>query len=252
MLAKKAGVGIVIAALAGLAIASIGTQSAWAQSVSDTQKSNYLPNSNIVGADTVNVTDTFERSSSQATVICAGFYIFDAKEQLEESCGCPISEDGLLTIQATSGSNGPAAANTSTGDLVSNPFFFKAGGGAFAALPFANVKLVSFLPNPPSQLNGQDPLVCDATGGTYPEGQYPFPILTGFNNTEVNAARLTLTPSLRAWATHLQNQTNLTESEFRDVPLTQTDANNYAEWCGDIQQIGSGRGVCSCGNDQAL
>ena len=238
MLAKKVGVGIIAAALAGLSIGSFGARYAWAQAVPDTQKTNYLPNSNIVGPDVVNVTDTFEFSASQAEIICAGFYIFDENEQLEECCGCPISEDGLLTVQSASGTSGPASVAAPSGDLVSNPF--RSSG----PLPFANVKLVSFNINPPNTVIGsQDPLICDATGGVYPQGQYPFPQLVGHGTF----VPLSLTPSLRAWATHFQNQTKLTESEFRDAPLTQTDANNYAQWCGAIQFSGSGRGVCSCG-----
>jgi len=247
-----------ILTLAVLAIATLGVSVSSARAdgttpVSDTQKSNYIPNANVAGANQVNVTDTFERTGTgQAEIICAGFYVFDENEALQECCGCPISEDGLLTItvdSAVAGAGNPANGVVASGDLVSNPFTARNGA---RVLPFANVKIVSFTPNQPSQLAGQDPLLCDATGGTYPEGQYPFPILSGFNNTHVNAAELTLTPSLRAWATHLQNQTNLTESEFRDVPLSNTDADNYAEWCGDIQQIGSGRGVCSCGNDAGI
>jgi len=243
----KTKMGILITTLAVLAIVTLGARNSSAQTtpVTDTQKTNYIPNANVAGSNQVNVTDTFERNgSTQAEIICAGFFVFDENEALQECCGCPVSEDGLLTVDVDGASSG-----ASVGDLVSNPFIAPSGP---VALAFANIKIVSFSVNPPSILGGQVPNVCDATGGTYPEGQYPFPQLKGFNNTEVNAAVLTLTPSLRAWATHLQNQTNLTESEFRDAPLSQQDANNYAEWCGDIQQEGSGRGVCSCGNDQAL
>src|ERR1700683_1033670 len=241
MRTKKAGVGIIIGALAGLAIASFSARNAWAvvYPVPDTQKTNYLPNSHIAGADTVNVTDPFERSSSQQEVICAGFYVFDQNEQLQECCGCPISEDGLLTVQSSSGSTGASSATAPGGDLVSNPFFLK--GGASTPLPFANVKIVSFNLNAPNPvIAAQNPFICDATGGTYPYGQYPFPSLRADNNTGEGVATMSLSPCLPRWATHLQNQTNLTESEFRDVPLLQSDANNYAEWCGDIQQAGSG------------
>jgi len=242
-----------ILTLAVLAIVTLGTAHADGTTpVRDTQKTNYIPNASSVGANQVNVTDTFERTgSSQDNIICAGFYIFDENEQLEECCGCPISEDGLLTITVDSGVAGagnPAITTPAGGDLVSNPFVARTAN----TLGFINIKLVSFLRTPPSSVNLGDTDMCDATGGTYPEGQYPFPGLQGVNNTHLNLAELTLTPSLRAWATHLQNQTNLTESEFRDVPLTETDADNYAEWCGDIQQIGSGRGVCSCGTFEAI
>jgi len=247
MLAKKAGVGIVIGALAGLAFASIGAQSARAAlvgPVADTQKTNYLPNSNFPHVDTVNVTDPFEFSGTQAEQICVGFYVFDENEQLQECCGCPISNDGLLTVESASGISGPGSISAPGGDLVSNPFASHNG-----PLNFANVKLISFNINPPNPvIGGQDPLFCDATGGIYPEGQYPFPELVGHGTF----VPLTLTPSLRAWATHFQNQANLTESEFRDAPLLQTDANSYAQWCGAIQFSGSGRGVCSCGTDASF
>jgi len=245
----KTRMGILITTLAALAVVTLGANNSFAQStpITDTLKTNYVPNANLAGMNQINVTDPFERSSAEAEVICAGFYVFDQNEQLEECCGCPISEDGLLTLDVDGGS---AAQQATLGDLVSNPF--KIAGGSPTVLPFANIKIVSFQLNPPNPvIAGADPFICDATGGTYPFGQYPS-TLDDFNHTGEGLATLSLTPSLRAWATHLQNQTNLTESEFRDAPLTQTNANNYAEWCGDIQQVGSGRSVCSCGSDQAL
>jgi len=241
----KTKTGILTTTLAVLAIVTLGARNSSAQStpITDTQKTNYVPNANQPFTNQVNVTDPFEGLGYQAEVICAGFYVFDESENLQECCGCPISEDGLLTLEVDS------AGGTTSGDLVSNPFNVRTGP---TTLPFANIKILTFQLNPPSQLGGQDPVVCDATGTTYPYGQYPFPILQTINRTLRGDATLSLTPSIRAWATHLQNQTNLTESEFRDAPLTQTDANNYAEWCGDIQQAGSGRGVCSCGTNSAL
>jgi hypothetical protein len=254
----KTKMGILITTLAVLAVVTLGARNSSAQTtpISDTQKTNYVPNANLAGANAVNVTDTFEFGGGQNEIICAGFYVFDENEQLQECCGCPISEDGLLTILVDSGVAGAGNPNTSgpnvgpgpvaAGDLVSNPFNSHTAPGT---LNFANIKIISFNINPPNSTIGFiDPLICDATGGNFPQGQFPFPSLVGHGTF----VPLSLTPSLRAWATHLQNQTNLTESEFRDAPLSQNDANNYANWCGAIQFSGSGRGVCSCGNDQGF
>ena len=250
----KTKMGILTTTLAVLAIVSLGAKNSAAQTtpVTDTMKTNYAPNANQAGANQVNVTDPFEFSGAQKEIICAGFYVFDQNEQLEECCGCPISNDGLLTLLVDSGRPGagnpasPATALATSGDLVSNPFFAPTGP---VALNFANIKIVSFNINPPNPTIGfVDPLICDATGGNYPQGQYPFPNLIGHGTFTA----LSLTPSLRAWATHFQNQTNITESEFRDAPISQNDANNYANWCGAIQFSGSGRGVCSCGVDTGI
>jgi len=249
----KTKMGILITTLAVLAIVTLGTNNSWAQTgttpVSDTLKTGYVPNANQAFANQVNVTDPFGGFGSQSQIICADFFVFDQNEQLEECCGCPISENGLLTMVVDSGH--PGDGNPSNGftsqvsDLVSNPFFQP---GSPVALAFANVKIIS------AEIN-EDPndigipgaqLMCDATAGVWPQGQYPFGRDTGRGTFKA----LSLTPSLRAWGTHFQNQTNVTESEYRNAPLTQNEANNYTNWCAAIQNNATGGGVCACGNDQ--
>jgi len=252
----KTKMGILITTLAVLAIVTLGSNNSWAQTgttpVTDTMKTGYAPNANQAGANQVNVTDPFIGTGSQSEIICADFFVFDQNEQLEECCGCPVSQNGLLTMLVDSGHPGdgnPANSFTSqVSDLVSNPFL--GTGSPPAALSFANIKIIS------AELN-QDPntrgfpgaqLMCDATAGRFPEGQYPFGVSSGSQPFKA----LSLTPSLRAWGTHFQNQTNVTESEYRNAPLSQTDVNNYTNWCAAIQQAGTGLGVCSCGNNNGV
>jgi len=175
-------------------------------------------------------------------------YVFNAAQRLEECCGCPITQDGLLTLAV----NGTGTVAT-TGSLNTNPL-----NSNQAPMGSGVIRIVSAEPNGCDSFNSgngllgcqQDPKafadVCDATGGTFPAGQYPALYTNSDNLTFHAEAFLTLTNNTRAWATHVQNA-SLTESEFANDPLTQDDANNLAEACGDIQFGGSGRGVCSCG-----
>lgn len=254
-LVRKGFAVMTLAAAASLAMA--GAQSAQAQTtgtypVPDTQRINYFTGGSVpasAGGGKVNVTDPLEPNfSSQSNEICAMIYVFNAAQRLEECCGCPITQDGLLTLAV----NGTGTVAT-TGSLNTNAL-----NSGQNPLGSGVLRIVSAEPNGCDSFNSgngllgcqQSPLlyanVCDATGGTFPEGQYPSLYTASDNLTFHAMAFLTLTNNTRAWATHVQNA-SLTESEFRDDPLTQDDANNLAEACGDIQFGGSGRGVCSCG-----
>ena len=58
-------------------------------------------------------------------------------------------------------------------------------------------------------------------------------------------------PELLAWGTHpsrfVLNLSNLTETDYADVPLTAREAGNLSFDCYAAQRLGSGQGVCSCG-----
>ena len=58
-------------------------------------------------------------------------------------------------------------------------------------------------------------------------------------------------PTLRAWATHIQNKVGsaypITETAFSDAQLSTGELVSLAEDCFFIQQLGSGHGICSCG-----
>jgi hypothetical protein len=56
------------------------------------------------------------------------------------------------------------------------------------------------------------------------------------------------TPGLRAWATHLNGPGLVTETEFQDSGLTALEVSRVVAECQAIQLVGSGKGVCGCGN----
>ncbi len=70
----------------------------------DTQKINYFSNANGIGGHaTVRITDPLDANSSdsQPKVLCAMIYVFDTHQALQECCGCPVTADGLLTLDIT-------------------------------------------------------------------------------------------------------------------------------------------------------
>ncbi len=56
------------------------------------------------------------------------------------------------------------------------------------------------------------------------------------------------TSGVRAWATHLQNNDSLTETEFTDSGMSAVELGRLASECKAIQLVGSGKGVCDCGS----
>ena len=51
---------------------------------------------------------------------------------------------------------------------------------------------------------------------------------------------------IRAWATHLQNNGSLTETEFLDSGMSAAELSRLAAQCKAIQLVGRGKGVCTC------
>jgi len=139
--------------------------------------------------------------------LCADIYVFDAVEEQVECCGCLLTPNDLRSLSV----NKALTAQPSNGIKPTNGV----------------IKIVSAVPN--SGTNG-----CDPTGGASLSGGFP-------NN-------IVPTPDLRAWATHIQVSPNgVTEEEFADSTLTQTELNNLQETCFGLRQLGSGKGVCRCG-----
>ena len=139
--------------------------------------------------------------------LCADIYVFDAVEEQVECCGCPLTPDDLRTISVNSGLTDQPSSGVKPANGV--------------------IKIVSAAPN--SGANG-----CDPTGGSS--------LLKGFVNNIVP------TPDVRAWATHIQTSpAGTTESQFADSTLTQAELNSLQETCFGLRQLGSGKGVCSCG-----
>jgi hypothetical protein len=57
------------------------------------------------------------------------------------------------------------------------------------------------------------------------------------------------TSGVRAWATHLQNNNSLTETEFSDSGLSAVELGRLGAQCKAIQLVGSGKGVCTCNTE---
>jgi hypothetical protein len=57
---------------------------------------------------------------------------------------------------------------------------------------------------------------------------------------------------LRAWATHLQNDGSLTETEFTDSTLSTGELNQLLNKCKSIETNGSGFGICGGGVGEAV
>jgi hypothetical protein len=67
------------------------------------------------------------------------------------------------------------------------------------------------------------------------------------------ASGLEPAPSVRAWASHIQNKVGsafpVTETEFSDATLSSYELSfNLEEQCFFTERLGSGRGICSCGS----
>lgn len=71
------------------------------------------------------------------------------------------------------------------------------------------------------------------------------------NNPSCDPTSITPEGAILAWATHLQNvlqdSFDVTETDFRSVPLSGSEQSHLEEQCAAVQRLGSGLGVCRCG-----
>ena len=111
-------------------------------------------------------------------------YVFDTAQNMQACCGCPITADGLLTLQISS-------------NLAPNPV------GSLTILMDGSIRIVSTLPNSIPGLPPGPDIYCDPATSVCCD---PAASLTG--NT------LTPASELVAWASHIQG-TQITESEFQ-------------------------------------
>jgi Bacterial Ig-like domain (group 2) len=130
--------------------------------------------------------------------LCALVYVFDQRQELNECCGCSVSDGGLRTMSLLL-------------DLTANPLT--------GIEP--NAGEIKVVPSNPG-LNQQ----CDPTSPA-PNG-----VLSGW---ETNVQGL----STGAYET--------TETAFDLVPMSSGEEAVMANLCGFLAQLGSGKGVCSCG-----
>jgi len=108
-----------------------------------------------------------------------------------------------------------------THDLTSNPLTGTVSNNGV-------IMILSALPN------GSP---CDPTGALGP--------------TNLSTADFSLVPTVRAWATHIQNKVGgtypITETAFSDATASPAEVQLATEECFFTIRLGSGQGVCSCG-----
>jgi len=144
--------------------------------------------------------------------LCAMIYVYDDDEQPQECCGCPISNDGDLTLSVEK-------------DLIGN-------GATGTSFNHGVIEVVSADPNGGTGVN-----FCDPTGNTgaiVPDAT----IRSWITHIPVEIGGPTLGVSA------LQN---ITEVEFLATTLDSATLGGLEGDCGIIVSGGSGRGVCSCG-----
>jgi trimeric autotransporter adhesin len=129
--------------------------------------------------------------------ICAMIYVFDRNQEMNECCGCTISDSGLLTLSLVN-------------DLTANT------------------------------LNGAKPVAGSIEIIPSDYGQ----------SATCNAAKISPDAALSGWSTHVQSSQgtyNVTEESLSRSALVTSEATVLATECSMIQQLGSGKGICSCG-----
>jgi hypothetical protein len=70
------------------------------------------------------------------------------------------------------------------------------------------------------------------------------------NANPCDPTKITPTPTLRAWATHIQNKIGTafpeTEGESQAAVLGTGELTDLAEDCTVLKELGSGAGLCKC------
>jgi len=149
---------------------------------------------------------------STAGYLCANLYVFDAHQEMQECCSCPISPNGIISLSLRR-------------NLLANPLTGVAPRSGV-------IKLVSSLPISVTP-NGVSPTtataVCDAG--------------------EIGSAGETIVADLRAWGTQFQvlgGGYAYTQSHSRPAPLSAAEAAFLPLACQMVRYLGSGQGVCTC------
>jgi len=150
------------------------------------------------------------QNASTGGFVCAQIYVFDHHEELQECCGCRVTNDGLRVLSVKN-------------DLNANPL----GPSSF---PFLGaVVVVSSPPNffPP----------------TPPPSGTPLPSCNPALSYEP-------TPTLRGTITHTFLNSGAGEGEVNLVDPHTTGPDEIANLqglCAKIHTVGSGHGICTCG-----
>ncbi len=228
MLLGKKGLCACTAILLAVAIATFGWSSRAAAESEEygTELQNYFSNASTTGGTAyVNLTAPLEGNTTGTSPAeregetCAMIYVFNTEQSLQACCGCPLTADGLLTLNITT-------------ELAGNPVALG------KLLQDGIIRVLSTLPNAePAGRGVTEPayIGCDTNTGVCcdPTGE---------------ATGSTLTPGneLVGWADHIQN-TGITETVFQaDIPTAEELADGLPAACGDIVRLGSLQGTCTC------
>jgi hypothetical protein len=196
----------------------------------------YFSNANTTGGQAfVNIVAPLEGNATGSTPAltrgetCAMIYVFDTAQNLQSCCGCPITADGLLTLQISV-------------NLAPNVV------GSEGLLMDGSIRILSTLPNASPPLPGDS---------LFP-GEFCDPALTGASCCDpaarLNGNTVTTANELTAWSSHIQNS-QITESEFLvDDPTVGNipgeppgpELTSLPETCAAITQLGTGFGTCTC------
>jgi hypothetical protein len=150
--------------------------------------------------------------SSPQGDLCALFYIFSPDEQIQECCGCRVTPNGLLDLSVFD----DLTANTVTTN--------RPGSGVIKLISGA----IRTAPNPFNPF-GPPLFFCDPTN-------------------------VTPKPTLRAWASHVERSSapgrlatySVSVIPFVDAPLGTDEFTDLQGDCAEIQEAGSGKGICGC------
>jgi hypothetical protein len=176
--------------------------------------------------------------SDPAEEVCAMIYVFDTTQAMQECCGCPVSSDGLLTLNINTDltASGVAASAGGLTDgvirLLSTGFSYTTSPSLGFARQYPGVPVYYGITPGVGNPNGSDGIGCDPATGVC------------CDPTAGDERVLTLRP----WASHVHN-TSLTEEEFVGIAsdIASSDAANLPVICAALGQLGSGAGSCTCG-----
>ena len=77
-------------------------------------------------------------------------------------------------------------------------------------------------------------------------------VSSSVGNSGCDAKSVTPIAALRAWTTHSQAGSDVTEQKFSDSTLSNAELTTLQDKCLNIQIKGSGKGICACGASTAM
>jgi hypothetical protein len=200
---------------------------------------NYFSNASTTGGQAyVNIIAPLEGDTTGPSAAvregetCAMIYVFNTEQSLQACCGCPVTADGLLTLNITTQLAGNPVA---LGKLLQDGVI-----RIISTLPNAVPPPATVPPSTPAEYIGCDSntqVCCDPTA---------VPADTDSDSTVTSN-------QLVAWGDHIQN-TQITETEFDSAsaleigaePEEDYDPYGLPEACGAIVRLGSLQGTCTC------